>query len=430
MIVPGRILVIDDTPDEVSELIETLRKDGENVYYGQSLPEDKILENVRLLVVDLFLDPDDEDNSYSMVSGIIKKTSLTSGYVVVALWTKAAKNDKSDDQIVKRLMETLKDFNGVILQPFGKDGISQTELFDRLKRIVGSNPQCSLLLEIEKAVETARDGTVSEILNAGSIPLVLRVLKEEVGEEAVNRQMIELYLKILARHLSVSPEISTCITALTNKPANIDHEKFGRIYNLQSYYETLPGERVWTGDILEKEGKYAIIVTPSCDFAQNKVRPLEYIKTINALRINHKDLLSKNKTKEIGDQIKVKSDKKEKLPNAILKGESLQKRFYVLKYLKDQNGDLYHLVLDFQQVSKIQFKETKTLLETAEGWKPIFRIDTPVISDLLHDYSSYSSRIGIQSIPNEVVEDIVKKIVDDTAKKEGSKCGESNLSSI
>ena len=425
MIVPGRILVIDDTPEEVNQLIETLRNGGENVFYGSSLPEDRILENVRLLVVDLFLDPNDEDNSYAMVAGIMDKTSKTSGFVIVAVWTKAAKNDDSDEQIVQRLKGLLKEFRGVILKPFRKEGITQNELFSNLSSIVSSNPQCSLLLEIERAVESARDGTVADILDAGSIPIILKALEEEVGEQAISRQMIELYLRILARHLSVTEEISTCITSLTKSPIKIDHEKFGQIYSLQSYYKTLPNERIWTGDILVKGGdQYAVVVTPSCDFAQNKTRPLEHVKIINALRINHKDLLSKSRTKEIGEQVKVKPDRKAKLANAILKGENLQKRFYVLKYLKDQDGALYHLVLDFQQVSKLQFKETNILLEAAEGWKSILRIDTPVIGDLLHDYSAYSSRVGVQSIPNEIIEDLVNKIVDDTKEATSGECGQ------
>jgi hypothetical protein len=75
-------------------------------------------------------------------------------------------------------------------------------------------------------------------------------------------------------------------------------------------------------------------------------------------------------------------------------------------------------------ISKIPFKETNTLLEAAEGWKSISRIDTPMIGDLLHDYSAYSSRVGTQSIPNEVIQDLVNKIIGDAKNATEGECGQ------
>lgn len=411
--VPGRILVIDNSPDEVSQLIETLKSEGENVSYFMSLPDDKFLENVRLLVLDLILDPRDEDASYQMVAGMIKKISEKSGFVVVAIWTKAASNNPaSDRQITNRLKDLLvgTEFKGVVLDPFGKDGISQKELFIRLKNIVSSNPQCSLLLEIERSVEAARDKTVSEILSVGSVPLILKVLKEEVGEAALSREMVELYIKILARNSTITEEISTCVSKTLAEISDIDDEKYGHMYNLQSYYQTLPNERAWTGDVLEKEGEFAVIITPACDFAQNKDRPLEHLKMIHAFRIDHHDLTKEEKTQELCSKLKIKIESRESCIRAIFEGRYLQRRFYILRYLKDASAKtLYHLVLDFQQVSKLPFRNTKTELEKEEGWKSICRIDSPIIEDLLHEYSAYSSRIGTQSIPTDIVEKIVEK---------------------
>jgi len=51
----------------------------------------------------------------------------------------------------------------------------------------------------------------------------------------------------------------------------------------------------------------------------------------------------------------------------------------------------------------------KTLIEQNDGWKRICRVDTPLIDSLLHEYSAYASRIGVQATPEDIVESIVEK---------------------
>jgi hypothetical protein len=406
--------------NEVNQLVESLRNEGENVFWSKSLPEcEGVLENVRLLVIDLYLGDEDTlglDESYEMVAGIIKKTSEKSGFIIVAPWTKAAKNDESDNEILKKLNSLLDGFKGIILQPFGKEGVTQKELLKRLKDVITIDPKCSLILEVEKSVEIARNKTVSDIFSIGSISVVLKALEKEVGNTALSREVMDLYLKILGRHAKITDEIIECVSLTLKQDVEVDDEQYGLIHNLQSYFEVQPNNHIWTGDILEKDGEYIIVITPACDFAQAKDRPPEYIKAITAFRINHTDLVDSSKTLEIANKLKLKIKSREACTRAIFENRFLQERFYMLRYLKEeliqkeaQINKLYHLVLDFQQVKNVPFKITLMEVMRDSRWKPVCRIDDPIIEDLLHKYSAYSSRVGVQSIPSEVVAKIVGK---------------------
>ena len=115
-------------------------------------------------------------------------------------------------------------------------------------------------------------------------------------------------------------------------------------------------------------------------------------------------------TRKIKTELRI--NKKRTLADCVrmLLAGKLQDRFYVLSYLKDRKtGNLYHLVLDFQQVGNQPFKETAVSLEE-DGWTRICRIDAPIIDDLLQKYSAYSSRIGIQAIPEDVIDGLINEI--------------------
>jgi hypothetical protein len=416
MIVPGRILVIDDVPDQVEKVVESLRQEGESVIFTTSVPDDKHLENVRLLIIDLYLVPDDKDASYDIVTGILEKISQKTRFFIIAIWTKYARNTAEDQRIIKDLENLYKertnaDLKAIFLEPFGKT-IEQLELWERIKKSMTSHPECGLLFEIEKTVENARDHAVSDLIVTASVPVILNALKEEIGDVALSRQMIDLFLKVLSRYCKPTEMMSDCVKTLITQSPSIDVDKYGFIHSLESYYDVPREEIIWTGDVLEKkDGKeeYAVIVSPACDFAQRKKRPLDFIKIISAIRINQSDFVYPERLREIKTKLKIET-KLNEVPKAILTGASLQRRFYVLKYLKDTQADiLFHLVLDFQRVTNLTSKETAAELEE-EGWRRVCRIDTPIIDNLLQDYSTYSSRIGIKAIPKDIVKGTVDKI--------------------
>lgn len=421
MIVPGRILVIDDVPEQVNEIVDSLRQKGESVIFTTSMPEDAFLENVRLLILDLYLVGNDKEASYEAVASILQKVSEKTEFFIIALWTKFAGTASQNQRIIDELKElfnerTNAELKAIFLEPFGKINITQKELVDRLEKSIASNPICGLLLEIERSIENARDRAVSDLIVTASVSAILKTLKEEIGDVALSRQMVDLFLKVLARHCKSTKTMADCVKKLLTQSVITDVNKYGDIHNLQSYCNVSNSELVWTGDVLEREnGKedYAVIVSPACDFAQRKKRPLDFMKIIPAVRINHTDLLSCRDNPDLLKNIRTKLKAKlspEDCVQAVMTGRSLKKRLFILRFLKDASeGTFFHLVLDFQRVSNIPFKETATSL-AEEGWRRVCRIDTPIIDNLLQQYSAYSSRIGIPGIPRDIVEGIISKI--------------------
>jgi len=412
MLVPGRILVIDDLRTDkdkrkVVALVRSLREKGESVLFKQSMPENEdALKNVRLLIIDLFLVEGDKEASYELLTNIIRRISKETGFLIVAIWTKYTIDPERDKRIIQELKETIRYPGAVFLEPFGKD-IQPKLLIEKIKASMTSKPECGLLLETERCVEKARDYAVRDIISTESIPVILGALREDIGDTALHREIIDLFLKVLSRYSKPSKELEAYIKRISELSVNVDSGKYGQIYSLQSYYKVYPDEQTWTGDILEKNGEYAVVITPACDFAQCK---LDFIKIIPAIRIDHADLTNSECLNEIKAKFKIKKRRKE-IPKAILAGTGLQKRFYVLKYLKDSNtGVLFHLVLDFQRVSNLPFKENAVSLEEEEGWVRVCRIDTPIIDNLLQEYSAYSSRIGIQAIPRDIIKGTIDKI--------------------
>lgn len=419
MMIPGRILVIDDVPDEVTKIVESLRLDGENVLYTSSMPDDRFLDNVRLIIMDLFLVPNDKMASYEMAAAVLEKLSQRTEFFIVAIWTKVARNSDEDKQIITDLRKIVNqrllsqgrqtELQAVFLDPFGKS-ITQVELVEKLIKLITSRPDCSLLLEIENSIEQARDRAVSDIVTTASLPMILNSLREEVGDTALNREMINLFLRILARHARSNESMSKCMEKMRETVQQTDAEKYGQIHSLQAYYAVDPNECVWTGDVLEKGDEYAIVMSPACDFAQYKTRPFEHIKLVHGFRINHADLINRELKDKHRTQLRIKDSSFEACVRAVFEGKSLQKRFYVLRYLKDSiSNKLFHLVLDFHQVSRIPFKATAALLEKEEKWKRLCRIDNPAIDDLLHEYAAYSSRVGVPRVPEEIVKSILGK---------------------
>lgn len=340
MIVPGRILVIDDVPSEVEEVIDSLRQQGESVLFATSMPEkETFLENIRLLIIDLHLAGDDKDSSYEEVVGILEKLSEKARFFIIAIWTKYARNTDKDLQMIEDLKDLYKDktdvdLKAIFLEPFGKS-IPQADLLDRIKKSLASHPECGLLFEIEGSIEAARDQAVSDLVDTASIPVILKTLKEEIGDIALIRHMIALFLRILGRHCKPTDMMADCVKRLVDQTPSIDVSKYGHIHSLQSYYEIPREALVWTGDVLHrKKGKeeYAVVISPACDFAQRKRRPLDFLRVISAIRIDH-DFGDKKLRKKIKTELRI--NEKRTLTDCVrmLLAGKLQERFYVLSGL-------------------------------------------------------------------------------------------------
>ncbi|GAJ21535.1 unnamed protein product, partial [marine sediment metagenome] len=125
--------------------------------------------------------------------------------------------DPQDVEQASQVVDTLKrayrdvagsEFPTSFLKPFGKN-IGQQQLEQEIQGWVVSNPQAGLVFKWEDAVEDSRDGAVSTLVDIGGIDAIVRSMAQELGEQAVPREMLNLLNRILVRHASKEDRVRT-----------------------------------------------------------------------------------------------------------------------------------------------------------------------------------------------------------------------------
>lgn len=418
--VPGKILVIENRWKEVKKIIESFWKTGEGIVYSSSIP-DEAPSNVRLVILDLVLyeggdqvQPED----YQQAALALKKIESKTQFYLIALWSIYITSD-TETEVIKNLKnaykeQTGKDLPDRILKPFGKKNFAGRNVVDEIKHWINANPEAGLIFEWEKSIEHGRDQTASEIINTGGIKTVVKSVEKEVGKTAASRETFTLFNKLLLRHSIISLEESGFRPLIEKVLEGKDIaqtntlEWYPKIHYLKSYYQVENSEPLWTGDILQTDltdpqRKYAIVVTPACDFAQKKLTKIKVvygikIKKIEKYRNNDKDVPLP--VQKLGKTKKGKWKKPNEIINAIVKGSTLPDRFYILHFLKSSSDDNYfHLLIDF---SNVQSRKVKEKIKLPHSWQRICRIDSPYIEDLLQKYASFSARVGTPAIPENV----------------------------
>lgn len=414
MIVPGKILVIDDVREQVEELLTSLRSRGEYVIFSSGMPsDDQLLVNVRLLILDLYLVPDDRTASVDLIIGILDMLDRQTRFFLIAIWSKFVDGEKGEELISelksKFKERTERELKAIFLKPLGDPKkLFHKKLVKKIEEFIAKRPEPGLVYESERILEDARDKVVSDIVYAGNMGVIIRALEKQVGKEALERFVLQLFTKILNRYTEPTKRMQDCIEALIKTAPKFSQEGYAKIHCLQTYYHVKDTEPLWTGDVLIKsldtEKQYCVVISPACDFAQKK---LKFMRLIQATKIEHKSLSQKKGLEQIKKKLDLKLSGKQ-IVNAILSGRQLPKKYYVLQFLKEEDSpSFFHLVLDFDRVAPIPFKSSAAELED-EGWKRLCRIDDPWISDILQKYSSHSSRIGIFEVP----QDVIKKVED------------------
>lgn len=410
MIVPGKILVIDDVREQVEELLDSLSSRGEYVIFSSGMPDDPLVVNIRLLILDLYLIPNDRTASVDLIISILDRLDRQTKFFLIAIWSKFVDGEKGDELISelksKFKERTNRQLKAIFLKPLGDPKkLFHEKLVKQIEEFIAKQPEPGLVYESERILEDARDKVVSDIVHAGNMGVIVRSLEKQVGKEALERCILQLFTRILNRYTEPTNRMTDCIEALIKAAPEFSQEAYAKIHGLQAYYHVKDTELLWTGDVLTKssdtERSYCVVISPACDFAQKR---LKFMRVIHATRIEHTSLSKEEELKQIKKKLDLKLSEKQ-IVSTILSGRQLPQKYYVLQFLKEEDSPVFfHLVLDFDRVAYIPFKSSVAELEDKE-WKRLYRIDDPWISDILQKYSTHSSRIGIFEVP----EDVIKK---------------------
>lgn len=424
--IPGKVLVIDNKYKDVEEIITSLWHRGHGIVFLDTVPpEESIPSNVRLVILDLMLREDGEiqQEDYEQAALILHRISKRTSFFMVAIWSIHV--DPEDEVHTNEITEVLKRaytdvseeaFPAALLKPFGKR-IGQQQLEDEIQRWIASNPEAGLVFRWESSVDSARDKTLSEIVNQAGIRETVKQLVKEVGTEAAPREILRLFNRILGRNSISQTEadqqalatLVQAVTQMTSIPGNLI-EWYSKFYNFQVYFTPHTNEPVWTGDIFytgmeDPEKEFALILTPACDLAQRKTENLRIVYCAKVLPLNQYDPQSEEVATAVRKLRKHSTGnykRREDVVQAIIQGRGLPSNLHVLYFFKMvDESEYFHLIVDFSMTASRACRNGLVTVPTK--WKRVARIDSPFIEDLLQKYAAFASRIGIPGLPPNVI---------------------------
>lgn len=446
---PGKVLFVDNDYEDVKNFIDKLTQEGIAVQYWNSIGETtKNFDNIRIIVLDLNLtDGQGEDKSelsyFQPAAEVL--TKIRGPYLIVILSTDYEEGD------IENLKKAYKEFypNHPPLQTLGEEvGIAKDEDFsnfhEKIKKKFEEKNVFKLIISWEKLLDIAKDRTLHAISKEefeNEINIFIKSIKKDVGDGSLTREFISNMTRFLSRHMTSGDEYDEVSQVLSNIAVNTNPEEALEplLQHMRTFYVPSKNEQIWTGDIFKNETKltdlhasktsnfiskimeniipkkiksetniiddenedlwkYQIVLTPACDFSQDKVDNLVMCK---GFALSRTELLDKNHplykikpTFSLSDTGDPKEDEKkmQKDLNQLLKNSKLKSpRYYKLKNFKEKDSDEYiTLVFDFQRIGSIK----KCIFESMQGDR-LARLDSPYVEDILQNYGSFSTRLGI-----------------------------------
>lgn len=198
--------------------------------------------------------------------------------------------------------------------------------------------------------------------------------KEDAGD-------IERLEKIIKRYLT-----SILVGRLR---LNADAAGFEKMHPAEVYFipPLKQKQDYFTGDILEKDGKYYLILSPACDMVvrenkeeNKKMRNAEIILTCSLIPLNQKDEF---------DRLAFKGSSGEKVKKII---ENEKNRYHFLPPYEELTG----FVIDFQDVNQIPVSELNLYNRKAE-------ITDFFLSNIITRFSAYYSRQGQPEFDSDMI---------------------------
>lgn len=146
-----------------------------------------------------------------------------------------------------------------------------------------------------------------------------------------------------------------------------------------------------TGDLLKKNEKFYILITPSCDMILRKgVRKAEDITLIECLPLTESKEYKEYKDVKTANLLEKINDKRGKLKNFV--ENRLSERFFFLPgthFIEDS-------FVDFQKLLTVKYSELTVFVKVAE-------LDTAYADSLLVQFVRYFNRIGTRDLNSDFV---------------------------
>jgi hypothetical protein len=425
---PGKVLVLDDSYDDVKEAISQLLEAGIPVMYwkGDEDPP-KAATNIRAVIADLSFGDSLPRGEPSFYLPAIERLQKISGpYFVIIMSLDYIPDDP------KHLKEALKTLDQTIPGFVFDDGILKADLLTQpqkvatfLKSALSNRLVMGLILQWEKIVDSSKDKMlrdfVKEELEHAMVQLV-KLIYVDMDSNAVPREFIDRLSTLHSRTMADSESISSLRPLLEKirkvDLGKVDHDKIDQRLHWSLMYYNPMQEDIWTGDIFKDDRKndyaYDIVLTPACDISHQKAGRILVCSGCALRKKFFKDVNYPLYTKDrmLYQTMKRLLEKKDKKAIHTLSG--MLERAYIQEkgYLEDRpwdrtpdkfyriwnfrenpTGEQFGICFDFQDVTSYTIEEYKKLKT-----KPVCRLDSPFINLMLQKYGVYASRMGTPEI--------------------------------
>jgi len=351
---------------------------------------DKI-NNIRLVVLDLDLDGDGEvgDVDKEVVREMLEILKEKLGYFFVIIYSAHSEewNDIRDElsDELKSIINHLE-----IITKEEPDGI-ESKIREALDKI----SSLAILFPFEKNLQKSIDKMFSNLaeFDMDTWKVIIQNLKRETGN-LWEYELINLLLNMLKNYYMPKEEIFKL--SLSEEKIEYDRDTISRIYRTFNYITGLPEPPVFTGNIYKteeesSEREYALIITPECDIAQNK-HDGRYLAIYG---FNIKENFSRGYGRNPDDDVPLyvrksgkKSNGKYKSYNKLNEFKSPHQYIYILPFVLEDGN---HIAFDFRVAESVPEANIKK-------WKFIARVNEPLITDIMDQFSNVFNRKGLPSL--------------------------------
>lgn len=160
-----------------------------------------------------------------------------------------------------------------------------------------------------------------------------------------------------------------------------------KVHPMEYYIYPITNSEYETGEVLLQNGKYFVILTPSCDFIEDKANNRE--RRVGKVLLAETVLLTQN------------DYYKDYMANKNLKNKERLQRL-----IESRKGDQYfflpstpfikNLLVDFQNKIMVDYNELK-------GFERVALVDDPFVQSMISSFVRFYNRIGSPDLDSEVV---------------------------
>lgn len=411
----GKVLIVDDQlNDPVKNLIYKLTEKGLNVQYWNSKKDFyKSVSNVRILILDLDLTdgvvPRGNQSFFYAPAKVLGQ--IEGPYIVILYAINYMKSDIADIKLAyKNIYGT--PFEGYIE---GIDGLPKekgaNELIKIMSSIIDKKDIYKLIISWEKLLDKSIDQGMKKFVREkfeNEVKEFVKSLEEDVGTESLPREFVSNMMRFVTRYMhrgSEYMELKKLLETITSNGTSGSISDL-LLQNRNMYFTPDQRERIWTGDLFRiKNAKdlcdYAIIITPECDIAQDKVGNYLVCKgfALDLARLKDKKhpIYSIDKKFKIPDRNGMSNEQFEsKIRGQLNRLKNEHDRYYTIWNYSEEEGKYFGLCFDFQNIQSIdkdKFKKKFGRMRTS-------RLDMPFITEFVQKYSYFTTRLGVPPINN------------------------------